>query len=115
MDNELLELVESYNEYLVQLEAGLDILVTLFKESNESLNERIIELNEGLSWLYNINLHLSNLNLTTKLNAKELNQILIELTDALANHDYNHSSEIIEYELIPYVGNIGKVEAILEN
>ncbi|KOS66669.1 hypothetical protein AEA09_18215 [Lysinibacillus contaminans] len=101
--NEVLELKESFNDYLHNLSGGVLYIANCFKEDklSEALNS-IYDFSEGMTWLNDamrlLNEHGDNI----FIDFARIKEYLIEINEGLEKQDYLLVADIFEYEIAPF-------------
>lgn len=100
--NQLLELKESYYEYIAKVPQGLQLIVD-FLNNNELENalNGIADLAEGLEFLLKIEQAFVSEGLKINSRIHEAMTIFNEMSDSLENEDYILLKDLVEYELMP--------------
>lgn len=104
--NEKIEVLITANEYLNNLEQGIDQLVEAFEKEDYNKGCSIISLvAEGIGWITDV------INLTKDIHVEtiEINEIdkkLEEIVEAIENEDYVLIGDLFKYEISPIIKNI---------
>lgn len=97
-----MELKESLTDYLSKMETPiLDIAKKYRNGGWQESNDQMQMLTEGLSWVVDA-IHLTKEH--HGLSAGDIQGLLAELTEALENQDALLTADLLEYELIPKIG-----------
>lgn len=116
MDNAILEVIESYNEYLLKLKNGLPNYINLVKESDTSESKLLlIDLLEGLLWLKNVSVKIESFINSGSQGIQDLNLVIQELGNAAEKGDINYCVEIIDYEVLPLIEFLNPLSENIEN
>ena len=111
MDNIILDVIESYNEYLKKLKNSIPDFINLLKESTISDSKLlIIDLMEGLIWMKDVNIKLNSLINSSTEDINDMNMLIEELANATELGDINHSIEVINYEIIPLIDSLNCID-----
>lgn len=98
------EALQTANEYIVKLEAGIIEATRLFKSGEEGQAVNMIhDIIDGIEWLSNV------MRLTVGVHEKkiefdEINNQLVEIVEAFNNEDYILVGDLFEYEILPIIG-----------
>lgn len=108
--SEVLELVESYNEYLSKLPKGIEYIYTSLrnKEIAQAL-EVIKNFSEGLAWLEGIAKILENEKIHANFSLNELVPFLDEINKAIERNDFYLVADIFEYEILEYFKKVDTI------
>lgn len=106
MNEEILEVMESYNEYLDKLPGGCKSIAEYLRNNriDEAL-ELILHFSKGVSWLCEVNEKLSLLGFNNSLHIERINEFLIEINSGLEIQDYLIVADIFEYEIAEFFKN----------
>lgn len=100
--NPLIELKESYYEYIATVPTGLQNIVSFLSHNEfDKAFSGIANLAEGLQFLLTIEDAFVQEGMTINSRLNESITILGEINDSLVNEDYLLLKDLIEYELIP--------------
>ncbi|MBE6044704.1 MAG: hypothetical protein E7216_10820 [Clostridium thermopalmarium] len=97
------ETLQTANEYIVKLEAGIVELARLFKSHNEGQAAQMIPyVIDGMEWLSDamrltVGIH------QQEIHFDEVNSNLLEIVEAFNNEDYILASDLFEYEILPVI------------
>lgn len=110
MEKEMLEIIDSYNEYITRIPNGCGKIVSLFNEEqvSEALSV-IVDFSEGLSWLIKVKKVLEQNGVLVKWNEIDIVDFLQEINSGLEVQDYVLVSDLIEYEIIPFFENVDAI------
>ncbi|MBB5149726.1 hypothetical protein [Ureibacillus thermosphaericus] len=110
---DVLEVVESYNEYLKKIPNGtLYIAECLREEKLEEAFKTIKDFSEGVMWLIKVSELLRERNVEVTLNVEQINSFLIEINDAIENQDYLLVADLFEYEVAPFFKEVSLIANI---
>lgn len=100
--NQLLELKESYYEYIATVSQGLQNIVSFLSHNElEKTFAGIANLAEGLEFLLKVEDVFGQEGMTINSRLNESITIFGEINNSLVNEDYLLLKDLIEYELIP--------------
>lgn len=103
IEQKLLELVGSLNDYLLKIPNGCTKIADLLRyEEKEKANSTIIDFIEGIEWILHTISILKNNNYSILFNEQKLNLLLIELNETIAKGDKNYLADLFEYEIAPF-------------
>lgn len=97
------ETLQTANEYVLKLEAGIAEAARLFKSGNEGQATQMVPyIVDGVEWLSDA------MRLTVGIHKKEIhfdeiNSNLLEIVEAFNNEDYILASDLFEYEILPII------------
>lgn len=100
------EIINNYNEYIVNVEEGCRTIVSSF--ANEDLQKAlrmILDFSEGILWIESASQYLSEQNIQLPLDIEKIKEFLIEINEGLEHQDFLLVSDIFEYELVPFFSN----------
>lgn len=101
--NELNEIMEMYEQYLLNLPKGCLIIAELLREENiVSALENISNFSEGVSWIMQANAKLHEEGKVTLLVADKINNFLEEINSGLEIQDFVLVADLFEYEIAPF-------------
>lgn len=106
--NEKIEVLITANEYLSNLQQGIDKLVEAFEEEDYNKGCSLISLvSEGIGWVTDV------INLTKDIQVEtikidEIDEKLEEVVEAIENEDYVLIGDLFKYEIAPIIKNIHK-------
>lgn len=98
------ETLQTANEYIVKLEAGIIEGIKLVRNNEESQAMEILPyIIDGVEWLNDA------MKLTVGIHGEETNynevkEKLIEIVEAFNNEDYILVGDLLEYEILPVIG-----------
>ena len=110
MEN-LVEIQETYNEYLGKMVGGCDSLAELFRnqEITDAL-ELLKQFIEGVNWLTTINEKLKIMGLNGDFDFNSINEQLNLINSGLEILDFTLVADIFEYELVPFFEQCSKYD-----
>ena len=107
--SEKLEVLNTANEYLVNLKSGIENLVVLMNEEKEQEACGIIpEVAEGIAWILDV-ARLTNDVIGEVEGLDNIDEFLSEIVGALENEDYILVSDLFNYEILPILDNLHEV------
>ncbi|WP_297517630.1 hypothetical protein [uncultured Clostridium sp.] len=107
--NEKIEVLNTANEYLVNLKGGIENLVLLMNEEKEQQGCSIIsEVAEGIGWILDVARLTSDI-IGEAEGIDEMDNFLSEIVEALENEDYILVSDLFNYEVLPVLENLHEV------
>lgn len=110
---EVLEVIESYNEYLKKIPNGTIYIAECLRDDKlKEAFQTIKDFSEGVMWLARISELLNERNIEATLNVDQLKSYLIEINDGLENHDYLLVADLFEFEIAPFFENLPLIEKI---
>ncbi|MFJ7663191.1 hypothetical protein ACIQXW_12365 [Lysinibacillus sp. NPDC097162] len=110
MENILNDTIQSYNEYLKKLPAGILVIADKLREKH--INEALIsikDLTEGILWLTNASELLIKNNVLALLNIGKIQEFLLEVNEGLEKQDYVLIADIFEFEIAPFFEEVEPV------
>lgn len=108
MLNEKIEALKTADEYLDKLKNGINKVVNLIEEENESKAcSYISDISQGIDWIIQVIALTSDIQ-KEKIELVNINEKLNEVVEALENEDYNLLGDIFKYEISPALDNIHK-------
>ncbi|WP_413364914.1 hypothetical protein [Lysinibacillus sp. 3P01SB] len=112
---ELVEVVDSYNEYINNLSDGLVTVVEQLR--NENFSEALINIknfSEGIVWLSQAGKLINQNNGYASIDVNQITDFLLEINEGLEMQDYVLVADIFEYELIPFCEAIEEAKVSVE-
>lgn len=116
MEKVVIEVIDTYNEYIQKVPAGSMIISELLREDRvvEALNS-IKNFTEGVIWLVEANELLNKNGVNGELNIEKINEYLNEINEGLTIQDYSLVADLFEYEIAPFFEKaqqlIGSIES----
>lgn len=98
------ETLQTANEYIVKLESGTIEGIRVFRSNEEGQAVEIIPyIIDGIEWLNDV------MKLTVGIHNQEVNydeirEKLVEIIEAFNNEDYILVGDLLEYEILPVLG-----------
>lgn len=111
--NEIIEVIESYNEYLKKIPNGIVYIAELLRENkyNEAF-QSIKDFSEGVMWLAKVSELLKERNINVTLNITQINLFLNEINEGLESQDYLLVADLFEFEVAPFFEKVPLIEMI---
>lgn len=103
-----IEVLETANEYLYNLEKGIEQVTEYIELDKEAKACKLIEdISEGLGWILEV------IRLTEEVHKGQLSTTIIEnnigeIVEALENEDYTLVGDLFNYELLPEIEELHK-------
>lgn len=111
-NDEVLQLIEDYNNYISNIPEGCQQLSTLIKEKNvQEAVQQIINFSEGISWLIYAKEIFEQQSIEVAFDKADLEIMLNEINSALENQDFYLVSDIFEFGIKEFFENLVKVKA----
>lgn len=101
--NELYEVMESYNEYLNNIEKGIEYIATSLRE--DKINDGLLAIKDfsgGMLWLSEASELMKKNGAIAELGIEQLQEFLIEINEGLEKQDYVLVADLFEYEIAPF-------------
>jgi len=107
MNEMILEITDSYNEYLKEIPKGCESIINKAKSDAplEAL-QLISQFTEGVDWLVQVNEKLATLGFQNPIYVKKIHEYLEEINKGLEIQDFLRVADIFEYEIKPYFERI---------
>lgn len=102
MNQELLDLKNSYNEYIEKVPAGCIKIAEELRKENMDILKSIIDFSEGMEWLITVNEHFAEQGFQMELNQAMLIDYLNNINEALMQEDFYLVADLFEYEIADY-------------
>lgn len=112
---ELIEVVDTYNEYKNKLPGGLFKVVEQLR--NENFSEALVDIknfSEGIIWLSQAGSLINQNNGYANINVSKITEFLLEINEGLEMQDYILVADIFEYEIIPFCEALDEAKVSLE-
>ncbi|MEY9979963.1 hypothetical protein [Lysinibacillus sp. RC79] len=107
MNEMILEIINSYNEYLEKIPQGCEsIIISTKSETPLDALQLITQFTEGVDWLVQVNEKLSTLSYENPLYVNKIHDFLEEINKGLEIQDFLRVADIFEYEIKPYFESI---------
>ncbi len=108
---EVVEVIESYNEYIKKLPNGSNYIAQNLREDKLSdAFQTIKDFSEGLLWLTEAAQLLQINNVKVQINMNQLQEFLIEINEGLEKQDYVLVADLFEYEITPFFEEVQLIE-----
>ncbi|KGM93170.1 hypothetical protein FDC62_11060 [Clostridium botulinum] len=116
MNNEKIEALITANEYLNNLELGIQQVVEAFQQEDENKGCSLIPLvADGIKWIMDV-VSLTRDVQKEKIDISQIDDKLEEVVKAIENEDYILVGDLFEYEILPILQEIhNKVRSIVIN
>ncbi|MEK4173666.1 hypothetical protein MHI22_19670 [Lysinibacillus sp. FSL L8-0312] len=97
------DIMESYNNYLLNIPNGCQQIVNHIRENKiqEALG-MILDFSEGVNWLVDVNQILKFHGISKLLEVEKIHDFLEEINNGLAIHDFLLVADLFEYEIMPF-------------
>lgn len=106
MSAEKIETLQTVNEYLYNLEAGINDIVNLIQQGNEMEGiKNIILILDGIDYVCKAIILTEDIH-KEEISLEELNSQLEEIIEAFENEDYILLGDLLNYELLPIINEI---------
>ncbi|CAM5191050.1 hypothetical protein UACE39S_04181 [Ureibacillus acetophenoni] len=103
MNEQVLEVIESYNNYIGRVSAGcIQIAEHLRKDEISEAMQMILQFSEGMGWLVQVSELLNQNNVEVNLESEKVNEFLNEINHGLEIQDYVIVADMFEYEIAPF-------------
>ena len=105
--NEIIEVIESYNEYIRKIPQGVMYIANCLRE--DQLNEALLtikDFSEGVRWLSDAFELLKKNDIEVELNIEQIQAFLIEINTSLEKKDFLLVADLFEYEVVPFFENV---------
>ena len=113
MNNPILEVIESYNNYIGKVSSGsLQIAEHLRKDEIDEAMRMILQFSEGMGWLIQASELLNKNDVKVILEVEPINEFLQEINNGLEVMDYVIVADMFEYEIAPFFEQVTKIEGI---
>ncbi|MCY6959557.1 hypothetical protein [Clostridium brassicae] len=98
------ETLQTASEYIEKLEAGIIETVRLFKSDEEGKATKMIaHIIDGMEWISDA-MRLTGGVHKKNIDCSEINDKLLEIVEAFNNEDYILVGDLLEYEILPIIG-----------
>lgn len=103
------ETLQTANEYIIKLESGIIESIRVLRSNEEGQAvETIPYIIDGVEWLNDamkltVGIH------NQEVNYDEIREKLVEIVDAVNNEDYTLVGDLLEYEILPVIGQWKKI------
>lgn len=106
------ELMESYNEYILKLEAGCLFIAEELRMNKEDAIQHIYNFSEGMEWLILVSRKFKEQQIEVELDEAKLIAQLQEINEAIQRKDMNLVADLFEYEIAEYFNTPKLIEGI---
>ncbi len=111
MQNEVTELIESFNAYILKIAPGCVAIAELLRSDEiQTALQTILQFSEGMSWLIQSVELLKENDVFVSLDIKKIHDYLMEVNNGLEIHDYVLVADMFEYEIAPFFEQIKIIE-----
>lgn len=113
MSEEVLEVVNSYNQYIKNVAGGsLQIADYLRKDQVQEALQLILQFSEGMGWLVQASDLLQKNEVHVELEIEQIHEFLNEINNGLEIQDYVLVADMFEYEIAPFFEQVKQIEGI---
>lgn len=106
MNTEKIETLKTVNEYLYNLEAGINDIVNQIQQGNEIEGiKNIIPVLDGIDYVCKAIILTKDIH-KDEISLDDLNSQLKEIIEAFENEDYILLGDLLNYELLPIINEI---------
>jgi len=103
MEKEILEVLESYNEYLGKIPFGSEYIANNLREDNiADALKAISNFSEGVIWITEANKLLNAGGVNAEMDIDKIKEFFIEINEGLENKDYLLVADLFEYEIATF-------------
>ncbi|MGY3189353.1 hypothetical protein [Lysinibacillus sp. TE18511] len=111
MEKLIFETMDSYNQYLQNLIIASErIAENLRNENMQNALHLILQFSEGMNWLIDVNMRLTELGYPQVLLVEQIHEYLHEINDGLEIQDYILVADMFEYEIKSFFENVKPYE-----
>ena len=103
MNQLIIEVIESYNNYIALLPIGCLNIANSFRD--EQLQKGLTDIkdfSEGVIWVIEVADLLQKNEIRVETYIEKIQGFLVEINEALENEDYILVADLFEYEIAPY-------------
>lgn len=107
MDNLLVETIESYNSYLMNLPKGCNYIAEKLRE--DSINDGLVaiqQFSEGLLWMVEVNDQFKVRDISVNLDISQIQEFLDEINSSLEIQDFILVADLFEYEIAEFFAKL---------
>lgn len=113
MIKEVIEVIESYNEYLTKVPTGsIGIANSLRKDQTQEALQLILDFSDGMGWLAQATELLQKNDVHTSLDITKIHEFLNEINNGLEIQDYVLVADMFEYEIAPFFEEVVPLKGI---
>lgn len=103
MTNEVLEVIESYNNYIKAVPAGSNTIATLLREEDtQQALQMILNFSDGMNWLVQATELLQQNDVPVEFEIIKVQEFLKEINNGLEIQDFVLVADMFEYEIAPF-------------
>lgn len=111
--NEINEVVESYNQYILNIAPGsLQIAQYLREDNIQQALQMILQFSDGMGWIVQATDLLQQNGVKTVLEIDQIHEFLNEINSGLEIQDYVLVADMFEYEIAPFFEQVTEIEGI---
>lgn len=113
MTNEidLQEVISDYNDYISNIPSGSEYIYTRIRNGEiQEVIQPIINFSEGIGWIISVNNYLKTIDVALGIDENILQNILLELNNALDKQDFYLVADIFEYEIKDFFAGLSKIK-----
>lgn len=111
--NELIEVIESYNQYMKNIAPGsLAIAEHLRNDEIGDALKLILQFSEGMGWVMEASELLQQNSVNVVLKIEQIHEFLEEVNNGLEMQDYVLVADMFEYEIAPFFESVVEIESI---
>ncbi|SOB91096.1 hypothetical protein SAMN05880501_101261 [Ureibacillus xyleni] len=113
MSEIILEVIESYNQYLDKVVNGSTTIADLLRTEriSDAMNI-ILDFTEGMGWLTDVSILLKQNDVSINLRVEQIHEFLIEINTGLINQDYVLVADMFEYEIAPFFESVEPINTV---
>ncbi|KOP77742.1 hypothetical protein AMS59_13920 [Lysinibacillus sp. FJAT-14745] len=116
MNELIIDVMNSFNDYISKIPAGCDsIAMNLQQEDYEVALNLIVDFSEGFEWLKEVQLLLIKNEYNSNIDFDLIQGFLEEINTGLEKRDFIVVSDIFEYEIKPFFENCTPYEILEDN
>lgn len=116
MNDLIVDVMNSYNDYIGKIPAGCDsIVMKLQEEDYEGALNLIVNFSEGCEWLKQVQLLLNENGYNNDMEFDIIHAFLQEINDGLEKKDFIIVSDIFEYEIKPFFKKCSLYKILQDN
>jgi len=111
--NEVNEVIESYNEYIIKIPNGAIYIANSLRE--DKMNEALLtikDFSEGVIWLSDAGNLLDKNNVDVSLSIEKIHDFLNEINEGLEKQDFLLVADLFEYEIAPFFQELKLIEGL---
>ena len=105
------EIVSDYNKYISNISSGSEYIYTLIRNGEiQEVMQPIINFSEGMGWIISVNNYMKTLEVNLGIDENKLQNILLELNNALDMQDFYLAADLFEYEIKEFFENLSEIK-----